>query len=160
VQDIVRKKAARKVLIGEEPLVGDLGLLVPLILAGIDVIQAGSLTEDQARSKMFAADLAVTGVDCLIAETGSVAVLTEPKRPRSPSLLPPIHIVVAQSAQLIPDLFDMFDQGGLLGKSPLPSCVALITGPSKTGDIELRLVTGVHGPGELHVVIVDKGIPG
>ena len=50
----------------------------------------------------------------------------------------------------MPDLFDLF-QGAR--KDKMPSCLTPITRPSKTGDIELKLVTGVHGPGELHVII-------
>ena len=68
----------------------------------------------------------------------------------SASLLPPVHIAVADVDQLLPDLFDLF---GRLSRQELPACVSLITGPSKTGDIELKLVTGVHGPGEVHVVL-------
>ena len=76
---------------------------------------------------------------------------TRPGQPRAVSLLPPVHIVVAHRNQIVPDLFDLFSQGAEAG---LPACLSLITGPSKTGDIELKLVTGVHGPGEVHVVLV------
>jgi L-lactate dehydrogenase complex protein LldG len=68
--------------------------------------------------------------------------------------LPPVHIAVAECGQLLPDLFDLFEPGD--GQPPVPpSCLSIITGPSKTGDIELRLVTGVHGPGELHVILAQ-----
>ena len=52
----------------------------------------------------------------------------------------------------MPDLFDLFPEGG----RDMPSCLTLITGPSKTGDIELKLVTGVHGPGEVHVILINE----
>jgi L-lactate utilization protein LutC len=56
---------------------------------------------------------------------------------------------------LLPDLFDLFDLYSPIGNGAPPSCLTLITGPSKTGDIELKLVTGVHGPGEVHVILLE-----
>ena len=75
-------------------------------------------------------------------------------QPRSLSLLPPLHIAVAHQSQILPDLFDLFETPLWTERGGLPSCLSLITGPSKTGDIELRLVTGVHGPGEVHVILI------
>jgi len=80
-----------------------------------------------------------------------VVLASKPDEPRSASLLPPVHIALAERSQLLPDLFDLFDLFSPV--STLPSSLTLITGPSKTGDIELKLVTGVHGPGEIHVVL-------
>jgi L-lactate utilization protein LutC len=149
VLEIVRSKSARQVLLGVGPVVDQLDLQGQLRQGGVEVAAPGA-----AREAQFAAEVGITGVDYLIAETGSIVLLTAPDRPRSFSLLPPVHIAVAERAQLLPDLFDLFERHDWL--KTMPSCLTLITGPSKTGDIELRLVTGVHGPGEVHVVLIDN----
>jgi len=150
---LVRAKAARKALLGRGPFVDTLGLATHLKSEGIEVLAVGDFTAENCRDPFFAADVGISGVDHLIGETGTLAVLTRPGEPRSASLLPPVHIAIAERSQLLPDLFDLF---ALLPRGEMPSCLTLITGPSKTGDIELRLVTGVHGPGEVHVIIVDR----
>ena len=147
VVGLVRAWGARRVLLGEGPFVDTLPLAEALASAGVEVQRPAGA----ARDDLFAADVGITGVDYLVAETGSVALFSRPGEPRSFSLLPPVHVAVAARSQLLPDLFDLFEAAG-----GLPSCLSLITGPSKTGDIELRLVTGVHGPGEAHVVLVDR----
>ncbi len=115
---------------------------------GKHIVRVEELGDVASRDAFFAADIGISGVERLLAETGSIVMAASAGHPRSTSLLPPAHIAIAARSQILPDLFD------LLGGSPaLPSCLTLITGPSKTGDIELRLVTGVHGPGEVHVVI-------
>lgn len=146
VLELVEAKAARRVLLGRGAVIDALNLDDVLRSHGIAVFDPRAGREDA-----FAADLGITGVDYLVAETGSVALLSGPDRPRSFSLLPPVHVAVADRGQLLPDLFDLF----AVERSELPACLSLITGPSKTGDIELRLVTGVHGPGEVHVVLID-----
>jgi L-lactate dehydrogenase complex protein LldG len=78
---------------------------------------------------------------------------------RSVSLLPPVHVAVVQRAQIVATMADYLE---VLSADPanlqqhLTSCVSFITGPSRTGDIELSLTVGVHGPGELHLVILDE----
>ena len=116
---------------------------------------AGGEGEASAKEAFFVADIGITNVHRLIAETGTVVMATQPNEPRSVSLLPPVHIALAERSQLLPDLFDLFDLFSPVNQAAPPSCLSLITGPSKTGDIELRLVTGVHGPGEVHVILCD-----
>jgi L-lactate dehydrogenase complex protein LldG len=113
------------------------------------------LTSETCRESFFAAEIGISGVDYLVAETGTVVLHSGPDQPRSLSLLPPVHIAIAERKQLVPDLFDLFPSSNEQART-LPSCITFITGPSKTGDIELRLVTGVHGPGEIHVILIDR----
>lgn len=149
ILDLVRTRSIRRVLMGRSDVLDALPIVESLRAAGveiIDVVPGGGKSKE-----WFVAELGLSGVDYLIAETGSVVLASRPEQPRSLSLLPPIHVAVAERRQLLPDLFDLFAAQG----ADLPSCSSIVTGPSKTGDIELRLVTGVHGPGEIHVVLIS-----
>jgi L-lactate utilization protein LutC len=156
VLGVVRRHAARRVLLGRGDVLDALDLPRALAAAGVEVYSPGAAEAGPARAAFFGADLGVSGVDYLVAETGSLALLSRPDQPRSLSLLPPVHVAVAARAQLLPDLFDLFEARLWAERQGLPACLSLVTGPSKTGDIELRLVTGVHGPGEIHVVLIEE----
>ncbi len=147
--DLLPALKAKRVLLGSGPAIDRLNLTPALVADGLEVMRVADLKPETAREAFFAADVGITGVVHLIAETGSLVVETE-AGPRSESLLPPVHVVIADRAQIVADLFDLFPPGG----RKMPSCLTLITGPSKTGDIELKLVTGVHGPGEVHVILI------
>lgn len=159
VLDLVRERPSGRILLGRGAYLDRLDLAESLRALGKEVIPVETLPPESCRDPLFAADLGISGVDHLIAETGTVAIQARPGEPRSLSLLPPIHIAVAHEAQIIPDLFDLFEPSRWSNTQGLPSCLSLITGPSKTGDIELRLVTGVHGPGEIHVVLLRSPSP-
>jgi L-lactate utilization protein LutC len=154
VQELIRARSARRILLGRGEFLDPLGLAERLPALGVEVARVDAL-DPADRDTLFAADIGISGVYGLIAETGSLVVWAEHSEPRSLSLLPPVHIALAHRRQIIPDLFDLFEATSGAGQASLPSCLTLITGPSKTGDIELRLVTGVHGPGELHLVLID-----
>jgi L-lactate dehydrogenase complex protein LldG len=84
-----------------------------------------------------------------IASTGSVVLAASADEPRSRHLLPDVHVSLLREDAIVPDLAALF--AALGGR--LPSALAIVTGPSRSADIEQRLVVGVHGPAEVHVVL-------
>jgi L-lactate dehydrogenase complex protein LldG len=85
-----------------------------------------------------------------LADTGSVVLAASPEEPRSRHLLPDVHVSLLAANRILPGLDELFAAVG----ENLPSALTIVTGPSRSADIEQRLVVGVHGPGEVHVVIV------
>ena len=110
---------------------------------------------DQLRQQVIAADIGITGVDYAIAETGSCVLLPRKGLSRVVSLVPPVHIAVVKSGQVLPSLDELFTlrrHDFLTGD--IGSYLNLISGPSRSADIEYQLVTGVHGPGEVHMILL------
>ena len=103
---------------------------------------AGNATVQQA-------DLGVTGCDCLIARTGSVAVCTRSAGGRALSVLPPVHLVIARRDQIVADLTAALALWQQRYDRHWPSNLCVITGARRTGDIEKILVMGAHGPKRL-----------
>jgi L-lactate dehydrogenase complex protein LldG len=94
----------------------------------------------------------VTDVWMAIAETGSLVVRASTSHGRAVSLVPPLHVAMVRTSQIVPDLMDAMSR---IDRDSTGSGVVIITGPSKTADIEMNLVVGVHGPGEVVVLLID-----
>jgi L-lactate dehydrogenase complex protein LldG len=87
-----------------------------------------------------------------LADTGSVVLAASPEEPRGRSLLPAVHISLLREDRILPGLDELF----AAARGQLPSALAIVTGPSRSADIEQRLTVGVHGPGEVHVVLLPS----
>jgi len=99
-------------------------------------------------------DVGITGVDYAIAETGSCILFASNMVSRAISLMPEIHICIVEKSQIVPDLDTVFAiyRDFILNQSS--KHFNIMTGPSRSADIEQTLVTGVHGPGEVHMVLI------
>lgn len=143
----------------DDPVVAALGLEDALGETGLDLAVWGgsNLTGgQQAGAKELAARavVGITGVDWAVAETGTLLLGSGPGRGRVVSLLPPVHVAVIRPAQLLPSLAEAIRRVGQA--EDLPSSLVLITGPSRSADIENDLSIGVHGPGSVHAVLLPE----
>ena len=88
-----------------------------------------------------------------LADPGSVVIAASPQEPRARSLLPDTHVTIVPEDRVLAGLDELFAAVG----AELPSSLAIVSGPSRSADIEQVLALGVHGPREEHVVIVPAG---
>ena len=113
------------------------------------------------RQSFIDADIGVTGVNFAMADTGTIAIVTNEGNDRLVATLPPVHIAMLGVEKIVADLDDANAILKLLSRSATGQqqsvYVSYITGPSRTADIELSLTIGVHGPQELHLVLLDNG---
>ena len=119
--------------------------------AALDWAGAGLAIE--ARPTTGSDRLGITGTYCAIAETGTMVILTGADAPTATALLPDTHVAIVSAARIVDGMEDAF---ALIRRErgQLPRAVNLISGPSRTGDIEQTIVLGAHGPFRVHILIV------
>jgi L-lactate dehydrogenase complex protein LldG len=140
-------------LIGEgSAIASNAPLLRECGIAGLPSVRTGILDREELRVACASADFGVTSADYALADTGTLVMLSSREEARFISLLPPVHLAVVSRDKILTGLDELLSV--VPNPAELTSSMVLITGPSRTADIEQILVRGVHGPGEIHVVIV------
>jgi L-lactate dehydrogenase complex protein LldG len=140
------------------------GLLEAVRAGGVRLLgDAVPLAEPERTARLAEMEKAIvglTGADAALADVGAIVVRSGGGRPRLASLLPPTHIALVTPDQFFPSLYDWMEslraQGRLDETAAGVSNLTVITGPSRTADIEKTLVLGMHGPRMLHVICVEE----
>ncbi len=146
------RASAGRLLAGRRAVASNVPLLAELGLTALEGVQSGFSTALELRQALERADVGMTGADYALADTGSLVLLSSAFEPRLISLLPPIHLAVVSRDRLLTNLDELVKV--LPDPAALTSALVIITGPSRTADIEQILVRGVHGPREVHVLLV------
>ena len=131
--------------------------LANLSLKVTTVLRDDENSREALREEIRQSEIGITGADYAVAETGSLVILPRRGLSRLVSLVPPVHIALVRPEDILESLDDLFllrrleyhQRGGEMG-----SYLNFITGPSRTADIEMTIVEGVHGPKEVHMVIL------
>ncbi len=101
-------------------------------------------------------DASITGCEYLVARTGTIVMSAAQQSGRTVSVYAPIHICIAYTSQLVYDLKDAIQSIKDKYGNHMPSLITFASGPSRTADIEKTLVTGVHGPKEVYLFLVES----
>jgi L-lactate dehydrogenase complex protein LldG len=155
LSDVLQRNGARRVAASGAPVVRRL-----LQQARGDCVVND--VEMLAQDDLFQCDAGVTTAQWAIAETGTLVLASAHERNRYASLVPRVHVAILAAADIcatigdaLARVHDLDDDGTMLSRA-----VTFITGPSRTSDIELTLVIGVHGPQVLHVIVLDTPASG
>lgn len=100
-------------------------------------------------------DASITGCELLVARTGTIVMSAAQQSGRTVSVYAPIHICIAYTSQLVYDITDALQALTKKYAGNIPSLISFASGPSRTADIEKTLVTGVHGPKEVYLFLVE-----
>lgn len=142
----------RRVIDGRQAVASNAPFLGACGVTALPSVRSGLTDRAALRALCSTCAVGVTSADYCLADTGTLVMLSSREEARLISLLPPIHIAVVERERILSGLDE------LLTVLPQPaeqsSSMVLITGPSRTADIEQILVRGVHGPGEIHAVIL------
>jgi L-lactate dehydrogenase complex protein LldG len=164
---VLAAAAGQSVVVSRNPLLAKLGLEQRLRAWGKDVAvwpgeDGREATPEEAqtfREHALSAGVGITGVDFVLAESGTLVLSSMTEGAHLASLAPPVHVALYRRGQLLGSLEELLERLAVPRDANEPThgrSVVFITGPSRTADIEQILIRGVHGPRELHAILVEE----
>ncbi len=143
-----------RVLAGRDAVASGSAFLVQCGITALAGVRSGFTSSADLRAACATCAVGITSADYALADTGTLVMLAGPDQARMVSLLPPVHIAILPASRLLTSLDELLSI--VPDPAQVTSAMVLITGPSRTADIEQILVRGVHGPGEIYVIILEE----
>jgi L-lactate dehydrogenase complex protein LldG len=157
VAEITAAHRATRCLTWDDEWLGAPGVRAALEEAGVELVDPAVPAESEERlthqQDYDDVTIGVTGAVAGLAESGSVVLESGPGRSRMASLIPPVHVAILDAERMYASLSHF--AAAMPEAAREVANLVIVTGPSRTGDIEVQLNLGVHGPGELHVVLIN-----
>ena len=149
LEQLLEEIGPQRVAVNDEPPLASLDL--PSRWPNLQWHVVGQ-SDGDLRAFCASADIGISGAEAALAETGSIVIRSGPGRSRLVTLLPPVHIALIATSKLTADLFTWVEGR----EDDLQSSITLVSGPSKTADIEQTLAIGMHGPKRFVVILYDE----
>lgn len=158
--EVVKQMGGESIVYSQDPRFEDYGINNALAKekeAGTNVFEWNPEKPKKSIEMAEKANIGVTFSDISLADSGSVVLFSNNGKGRSVSLLPKRYIALIPKSTLVPRMTQATDHISAMAKEKgrMPSCINIISGPSNSADIELRLVVGVHGPVQATYIIID-----
>ena len=152
---LAKKKGWKSLLFGpDSPIGSDISGAFKSGGANLPELIAYTGEVETFKERLFTSiDAGITSTEGAVADTGAVILWPTPEEPRLLSLVPPVHIAVVDADRIYGSFAEAMEAGNWT--AGMPTNALLISGPSKTADIEFTLVFGVHGPKEMVVIIKE-----
>ena len=165
LQALLKSYETKRVVVSRNPLVAQMEVAQGLQEKGIaaTVWPGGHDTPSDSaaqrfREEAFSAEVGITGVDWVLAESGTLVLSSLTEGAQLASLAPPVHVALYRRSQVLGSLEEVLERLPALGDPNAPAAgrsIVFVTGVSRTADIEQILIRGVHGPRELHAILVE-----
>ena len=168
LSDLVKARMANSAVLSRNPLLQRMNVAERLRSLGVDALtwpiaEVSLEAEKLFRDRCFSAPIGFTGVDYALAETGSLVASSLTEGAQLTSLAPPVHVAIVLESQIVATLEEVLAGIGASVDLQAPSpgrSVVFITGTSRTADIEQIVVRGVHGPQEVHAIVIEDACLG
>lgn len=145
LKNLIKDQNIRQACLWQTPRIKNLNIATVLIQCEVEVVPP-----EADLSRLASCDLGITEADFVLSETGTIGLCSDNEKPRSVSLLPRIHLALIHPSSFRADLHQIFEE------SIHQNYLVLITGPSRTADIELTVALGVHGPKDLFAWVLTE----
>lgn len=152
IKAILEEAGCKSLILSDEVIVKELGIKDIADAMGIDCQYASTIPAAEYRSKLFQTAASITGCDYALADSGTVVIKHRSENQRLVSLAPNLYICMVKAAQMLKDRQDL---AAILEKEGRPAAVTLITGVSRTADVALQVVLGMHGPRKVNIVLIE-----